>query len=145
MCEQQPQKEIAGSPHSPSALRLGATDLLSPHSPPNPAVVGCNSDLAQYSNTPALHHSARPDSRTRTACPTKLVVPSLHPPKSCPRKRGTLQRSASEVGRTKRLVSTLQPAARVQFREGASNWVDTPFLQATDAASKMWTGIRLSF
>jgi hypothetical protein len=30
-----------------------------------------------------------------------------------------------------RLVSTLQPATRVQFREGASNWVDTPFLQAT--------------
>src|ERR1700733_7889983 len=26
-----------------------------------------------------------------------------------------------------RLVSTLQPATRVQFREGASNWVDTPF------------------
>jgi hypothetical protein len=25
----------------------------------------------------------------------------------------------------------LQPATRVQFREGASNWVDTPFLQAT--------------
>src|SRR5260221_1020795 len=23
------------------------------------------------------------------------------------------------------------PATRVQFREGASNWVDTPFLQAT--------------
>lgn len=29
-----------------------------------------------------------------------------------------------------RLVSTLQPATRVQFREGASYWVDTPFLQA---------------
>jgi len=27
---------------------------------------GCNSNLAQYSNTPALHHSAWPDSRTRT-------------------------------------------------------------------------------
>jgi len=27
---------------------------------------GCDSDLAQYSNTPALHHSAWPDSRTRT-------------------------------------------------------------------------------
>jgi hypothetical protein len=25
----------------------------------------------------------------------------------------------------------LQPAARVQFREGVSSWVDTPFLQAT--------------
>jgi hypothetical protein len=25
----------------------------------------------------------------------------------------------------------LQPATRVQFPEGASNWVDTPFLQAT--------------
>jgi hypothetical protein len=25
----------------------------------------------------------------------------------------------------------LQAATRVQFREGASNWVDTPFLQAT--------------
>jgi hypothetical protein len=25
----------------------------------------------------------------------------------------------------------LEPATRVQFREGASNWVDTPFLQAT--------------
>jgi hypothetical protein len=129
MCEQQRQKEIAASPHSPSVLRLGATNLLSPYRTPNPAVLGCNSELAQYSNTPAHHHSAWPDSRT--ACPTKLVVLSLHPPKSRPRKRGTLQKSASEVGRTKRLVSTLQPATRVQFREGASNWVDTPFLQAT--------------
>jgi hypothetical protein len=25
----------------------------------------------------------------------------------------------------------LRPATRVQFREGAPNWVDTPFLQAT--------------
>ena len=30
-----------------------------------------------------------------------------------------------------RLVSTLQPATRAQFREGDSNWGDTPFLQAT--------------
>ena len=28
-------------------------------------------------------------------------------------------------------MSTLRPATRVQFREGASNRVDTPFLQAT--------------
>ena len=53
--------------------------------------------------SPVLHHFARPDSTTRTARPTKLVCLSLHPSKSRPRKRGTLQRSASEVGRTKPL------------------------------------------
>ena len=31
---------------------------------------GCNSDLAQCSNTPVLHHSAWPDSRTRTTTST---------------------------------------------------------------------------
>src|SRR5260221_10054094 len=67
----------------------------SPHEHPN-QLRGCNSDLAQYSNTPSLHHSARPDSRTRTttrtACPTKLYLPRL------------AALLASEVGRTKRLV-----------------------------------------
>src|SRR5260221_210139 len=42
----------------------------SPHEHPYP-LRGCNSDLAQYSNTPALHHSARPDSRTRTTTRTR--------------------------------------------------------------------------
>jgi hypothetical protein len=37
---------------------------------PNP-LRGCNSDLAQYSNTPTLHHSAWPDSRTRTTTRTR--------------------------------------------------------------------------
>jgi len=37
-----------------------------PESTSNPADAGCNSQLAQYSNTPILHHSAWPDSRTRT-------------------------------------------------------------------------------
>jgi hypothetical protein len=37
-----------------------------PSGNPNPADAGCNSDLAQYSHTPILHHSAWPDSRTRT-------------------------------------------------------------------------------
>jgi len=32
---------------------------------------GCNSNLAQYSKTPALHHSAWPDSRTRTTTRTR--------------------------------------------------------------------------
>jgi len=52
------------------AASLGTT-LYRPFSTPNP-LRGCNSDLAQYSNTPALHHSARPDSRTRTR--TKRLV-----------------------------------------------------------------------
>jgi hypothetical protein len=39
---------------------------MCPESTPNPADAGCNSKLAQYSNTPILHHSAWPDSRTRT-------------------------------------------------------------------------------
>jgi hypothetical protein len=33
-----------------------------PFSIPNP-LRGCNSDSAQYSNTPLLHHSAWPDSK----------------------------------------------------------------------------------
>src|SRR5260221_12902010 len=37
---------------------------------PNP-LRGCNSDLARYSNTPTFHHSARPDSRTRTTTRTR--------------------------------------------------------------------------
>jgi hypothetical protein len=40
---------------------------------PNLAVARCNSDLAQYSNTPALHHSAWPDSRTRTTTRTSAL------------------------------------------------------------------------
>jgi hypothetical protein len=42
-----------------------------PESTPNPADAGCNSKLAQYSNTPILHHSAWPDSRTRTTTRTR--------------------------------------------------------------------------
>src|SRR5258708_34963473 len=41
-----------------------------PSSIPNP-LRGCNSDLAQYSNTPILHHSARPTIRTTTRTRTK--------------------------------------------------------------------------
>ncbi len=68
-----------------SCLRTNrlVTTFYRPFSIPNPADAGCNSDLAEYSNTPArnasrsdaggptLHHSARPDSRTRTRtkCP----------------------------------------------------------------------------
>jgi len=49
----------------------GFTPLLyRPFSTPKP-VRGSNSDLAQYSNTPALHHSARPDSRRRTTTRTR--------------------------------------------------------------------------
>jgi hypothetical protein len=40
-----------------------------PSASPTPAVAGCDSDLAQYFNTPRLHHSAWPDSST--ACPRK--------------------------------------------------------------------------
>src|SRR6266436_4479595 len=55
-----------------------AVPIDRPLSIPSPAHAGCNSDLAQYSSTPArnasrsdaggptLHHSAWPDSRTRT-------------------------------------------------------------------------------
>src|SRR5215469_10374851 len=52
---------------------------------------------AQYSNTPRLQHSGRPDSRT--ACPTKPKLYSADRP-SRPRKRGTLQKKdVGEVGR----------------------------------------------
>src|SRR5260221_10690906 len=51
-----------------SCLRTNrlVTTFYRPFSIPNPADAGCNSDLAQYSITPTLHHSAWPDSRTRT-------------------------------------------------------------------------------
>jgi hypothetical protein len=39
---------------------------LRPESTSNPAYAGCNSDRAQYSSTPKLHHSAHQDSRTTT-------------------------------------------------------------------------------
>jgi adenosylcobinamide-phosphate synthase len=57
-----------------SCLRTNrlVTTFYRPFSIPNPADAGCNSDLAQYSITPTLHHSARPDSRTRTR--TKRLV-----------------------------------------------------------------------
>src|SRR5258708_11689846 len=57
--------------------------MKSPGKHPNPADAGCNSQLAEYSNTPGrkasrsdaggpiLHHSARPDSRTRTTTRTR--------------------------------------------------------------------------
>src|SRR5258708_1472859 len=41
-----------------------------PSSSPTP-LLGCNTDLAQYSNTPILHHSARPTIRTTTRTRTK--------------------------------------------------------------------------
>src|SRR5260370_14977207 len=41
-----------------------------PSSIPNPRR-GCNSYLAKYSNTPILHHSARPTIRTTTRTRTK--------------------------------------------------------------------------
>jgi hypothetical protein len=41
-----------------------------PFSTSNP-LRGCNSDFAQYSHTPILHHSAWPDSRTRTTTRTR--------------------------------------------------------------------------
>jgi len=70
---------------------------MRPESTPNPASAGCNSDNAQHSSTPKLHHSARQDSRTRTACPTKLLLYQRLP------------LFVSEVGttrtRTKRLTS----------------------------------------
>jgi hypothetical protein len=37
--------------------------ICRPFSIPNPADAGCNSDLAQYSNTPTLHHSITPSLR----------------------------------------------------------------------------------
>src|SRR5258708_20383667 len=56
-----------------SCLRTNrlVTTFYRPFSIPNPADAGCNSDLAEYSNTPTLHHSAPPASRTstRTKCP----------------------------------------------------------------------------
>src|SRR5258708_13237663 len=70
-----------------SCLRTNrlVTTFYRPFSIPNPADAVCNSDLAEYSNTPArtasrrdaggptLHHSSRPDSRTstRTQCPSR--------------------------------------------------------------------------
>jgi hypothetical protein len=40
----------------------------------NPADGGGNSDNAQYSSTPKLHHSAWPDSRTTTRTRTKRLT-----------------------------------------------------------------------
>jgi hypothetical protein len=78
--------------------RKSSSLICRPFSTSNP-IRECNSALAQYSHAPILHHSAWPDSRTRTAtrlsspksCPTKLVVCRLQTP------------MASEVGRTKGL------------------------------------------
>src|SRR5260221_10043473 len=52
-----------------------------PASIPNP-LSECNSDLAQYSTTPTLHHSAWPDSRTKRlvshqSAPSRNRVPGL--------------------------------------------------------------------
>jgi predicted dehydrogenase len=57
----------------PYGFQAGDLKLTSnvPFTIPNP-LGGCNSDKAQYSKTPALHHSAWPDSRTRTR--TKRLV-----------------------------------------------------------------------
>jgi hypothetical protein len=54
-----------------SMQALGTT-LYRPFSTSNPAAAGCNSDFAHYSHNPILHHSACPDSRTRTS--TKRLV-----------------------------------------------------------------------
>src|SRR5260370_33960606 len=56
-----------------------STNIGRPFSTSNPADACCNSDLAQYSHTPILHHSAWPDSRTRPTTRTRtkrFVVPS---------------------------------------------------------------------
>ena len=62
-----------------SMQALGTT-LYRPFSTSNPAAAGCNSDLAQYSHTPILHHSAWPDSRTTTTTrtSTKSLVRAAH-------------------------------------------------------------------
>src|SRR5258708_37280964 len=67
---------------------ITAVSNVSIESIPNLAFAGCNSAKAQYSNTPLLHYSPCPDSRTRTAarlsspksCPTQLVVCRLQAP-----------------------------------------------------------------
>jgi hypothetical protein len=41
---------------------------------------GCNSDLAQYSHPPTLHHSAWPDSRTTTRTRTRTRTKRAHTP-----------------------------------------------------------------
>src|SRR5260370_10808666 len=55
------------------------TNVDAPEGISNP-LRGCNSDVTQYSNTPTLHHSARPDSRTRTTTRmrTKRLVRAGH-------------------------------------------------------------------
>ena len=78
-------------PNSASSRKLREATFGKPggfrlrHQHPYP-LRGCNSDLAQYSNTPArnasrsdaggptLHHSAGPDSRTTTRTRTKRLV-----------------------------------------------------------------------
>ena len=59
----------------PYGFQAGDLKLTSnvPFTIPNP-LGGCNSDKAQYSKTPALHHSAWPDSRTTTRTRTKRLV-----------------------------------------------------------------------
>jgi hypothetical protein len=66
-----------------------------PYSIPNPAVAGCNSDLAQYSNTPSHTFRAR----------AQLVRRShrsmMHAAQGRPRKRGALHnRGAAKAGST---------------------------------------------
>ena len=57
-------------PNREPDLRL---TICRPFSISNP-LRGCNSDLAQCSNTPVLHHSAWPDSRTTTSTRTNRLV-----------------------------------------------------------------------
>src|SRR5260221_14357742 len=87
--------------------------VLAPLQDPCP-LRGGNSDLAQSSNTPA-----------RNASRSDAGGPSL-------RAAGFEDDDDDEdEDENEAPCEHLQPATRVQFREGASNWVDTPFLQAT--------------
>jgi hypothetical protein len=89
------------SPTIEPVLRIRYTPSKSgsPSSIPNPAVAGCNSNLAQYSNTPTLHHSAWPDSRTRTTTRTKRLVST-----SNPATRSTIQRRNMAWAERQRLI-----------------------------------------
>jgi hypothetical protein len=129
----------AGGPDVEQALDH---TVCRPYSIPNPAVAGCNSDLAQYSNTPSHTFRAR----------AQLVRRShrsmMHAAQGRPRKARRAPRvarlakeearRAPQQGRGRRRKhehdfdapgEPLQPATRVQFGHGAIlRYCSTPTL-----------------
>ena len=76
--------------------------------------------------------------------PDEALRLALPPAQSRPRKRGTLhKKNVGGVGRTKGLVSTLQPATRVQFRQAQYSVTPTPLFEHEDEHSLSAVAIAL--